>query len=240
MAFRQIDSVGVMVEWESSSSNRQVDAIGTQFEWRLTEYRRVDSIGVMFEYDGPYIPISGLATGLSLETGTLINILPVYKMSDGDFRATGTLNGNVYIQGLNESEAIVNGTLFGKLKLSGTIEDNILITSYLWSLNKLKMLSIGVLNINNQLDGFLHLNGYDLSNANVPHNDVIGFGHLHGLTEGETYFTLRVKGVVPIANITFAVTYTKGLILTFNQNAITMTIQNTLFTYNGKQLVFPI
>jgi hypothetical protein len=239
MAFRQVDSIGVMVEWDGPPQ-RQVDVIGTQFEWRLIEYRRVDSIGVQFEYDGPYIPISGLATGESLETGTLINVLPVYKISDGDFRASGTLNGNVYIEGLNSSEAIINGTLFGKLKLSGTIEDNILITSYLWNLEKDKMLSIGLLNTNSLLDGFLHLNGYTLRNANVPSNNLLGFGHLHGLIEGETYFTLRVKGVAPIANITFAVTHTKGLILTFNQNAITMTIQNTLFTYNGKQLVYPV
>lgn len=240
MAFRQVDSLGVMVEWESPSSNRQVDTIGVQFEWRLTEYRRVDTLAVQFEYDGPLIPISGLATGLSLETGTLITAFPVYKMSDGDFVANGTLNGNVYIEGLNNNEVMVNGTLFGKLKLSGTIEDNILLTSYLWELEKLKTLSIGLLNINNQLDGFLHLNGYDLRNANIPQNSIFGFGHLHGLTEGETYFTMRVNGIILLNNWPYSTPHSRGLTLTFSQSGVVTTIQQDLFTFNGKQLVFPV
>lgn len=236
---RNVNSLGVNVEWDIPQ-NRRIDSLGVGFEWDIPQDRRIESLGVGFEWGEPIYEISGLATGSSTVTGNLINASPVYKMSLGDFRALGTLNGNVYIQGLNSTEAIINGTLFGMLKLTGTIENQILNTSYLWALNKLKTLSFGLLNTNSLLDGFLHLNGYTADSASVPPDDLLGFGHLHGLTEGETYFTLRVNGIAPIPNRPFGTVQTKGLTLTFNQNTVSITVQNTLFTFNGKQLVFPV
>ena len=233
---RRIDSQGVMNEW-AIANLRRIETLGVMTEWYIPLLRQIDSMAIMVEYSSE---IYGSTTGTSTVTGNLSSIVPVYKMSLGDFTAVGTLNGNVYLQGLSSTEVLVNGTLFGKLKLSGTIEDNILTISYLWDLNKLKTLSIGILNIDNVLDGFLHLNGYNHLNADIPQDNLLGFGHLHGLTEGETYFTVRVNGIILANNYTFGQVYTKGLTLTFNQNVVTSSIQNTLFTFNGKQLVYPI
>jgi hypothetical protein len=234
--YRRIESQGVMLEWDIPQI-RQIEGLGVQLEWDIPQIRRIESFGVMVEYEPR---IFALITSSSTVTANLINASPVYKMSLGDFRALGTLNGNVYIQGLNSTEAIINGTLFGMLKLTGSIENQILNVSYLWGLNKLKTLSFGLLNTNNQLDGFLHLHGYTADSVAIPPDDLLGFGHLHGLTEGETYFTLRVNGIAPIPNRLFATVQTKGLTLTFNQNTVSITVQNTLFTFNGKQLVYPV
>lgn len=237
--YPRVETKAVMLEWDIPQ-NRRVESLDVLFEWDIPRIRKVETAATMFEWGEPIYEISGLAIGSSTVTGNLINPSPVYKMSLGDFRALGTLNGNVYIQGLNSTEAIINGTLFGMLKLTGTIESNILTTSYLWNLNKLKTLSFGLLNTNSQLDGFLHLNGYSAESASVPQDDLLGFGHLHGLTEGETYFTLRVNGIAPIPNRPFATVQTKGLTLTFNQNTVSLTVLNTLFTFNGKQLVYSV
>jgi|WetSurSiteA1Bulk_404760.scaffolds.fasta_scaffold01970_7 hypothetical protein len=238
--YRRIESMGVMVEW-NIPQDRLIESVGEMLEWREFEYRRLDSIGTVIEYDGPIIPISGIATGSSTVTGNLVNASPVYKMSTGDFRIQGTLTGNIYIQVTTLYQGFINGTLFGKLKLSGDIDDNILNTSYLWNLEKLKTLSFGLLNISNNLDCFLHLNGYTLDNANVPINNVFGFGHLHGIEEGETYFTVRVNGIVPVSFYGFIYTPVEaGFSLTFNQTSIISEVHNHLFTFNGKQLVFPV
>jgi len=231
---RQIEGLGVQLEWDIPQF-RKIEGVGVQFEWDIPQSRKIESLGVMVEYEPR---IFALITSSSIVTGNLINASPVYTMSTGAFRALGSLNGNVYIQNLNGTEAIVNGTLFGKLILSGTIENNILTTSYLWNLNKLKTLSFGVLNISNQLDGFLHLNGYTFESTSVSPSNLLGFGHLHGLTAGETYFTLRLNGIIPISNLGSSIVQTKGLTLTFNQNTVVATIQSTLFTFNGKQLVY--
>jgi hypothetical protein len=223
---RQVSSIGLQVEQKESLNNRRVSGSGILVEQKeIPNKRRVSSTGIMVE-TLPKGRIFALITSSSTVTGNLTVIVPIYVMPT-NFMIEGTLTGNVYIQGIDSEHAFINGTLFGEIKSLG-------LTSYVWALAKRNDLAIGV---TTSLVCYL-TNTQNNFNNTIIQNILLGFGRLHGLTEGKTYFTFRVNGIAPIPNRPFATVETKGLTLTFNQSTVEVSIQNDLFTFNGKQLVY--